>query len=151
MADITFATIEAALVTRLQTALTYVEDRNIASYAGQIEDANNGLPVEAPAALVMFENFSTSPEDSSRHGHRGQAQFSVIVIGDSYAGGTVARTSTTNGAYKLCDDVVAALDDNSLSISGFIGVTFAGIEMVSVTKIRAIYKVKFNAILEVSR
>ena len=52
MADATFAQIEAALVARIKDQITYLEDRNVAAYAGQIEDASNGLPVEAPAAFV---------------------------------------------------------------------------------------------------
>jgi len=151
VADITFTVVEAALVTQLKSAVSAVEDRNIASYAGQIEDANNGLPVEAPALFVMFEEFIADEGSMSVKSHVGEARFTVVVFGDSFVGGTTPRTTASKGAYALIDAVIAALDDASLSISGFQGVTFIGVELISATKIRAIYKVKFTATLEVTR
>lgn len=151
MADLTFTTVESAIVSKLESAITYAEDRNIASYAGQIEDADAGLPVEAPACFVMFDGAETVVDDTDARQHVVDTRWSVLVVGDSYKGGTESRTNTTNGAYKLIDDVIAALDDDSLSQTGFAGLTFIGIEPVKVTSVRAMYRVRFSARLVITR
>lgn len=147
MADVTFAQVEAALVTRLDDQITYLA--KCASYAGQIEAANDGLPVEAPACFVIFEGFERDGDSSSRRQHVGWANFAVLVVADSFDGGATSRTKS-EGAYEIIDDVIAALDDYA-AVTGFEGCEFRGIEMVKVDKIRAMYKVRFAAPLVVTR
>lgn len=148
MSDITFAQIEAALVTHIEDSLSYLED--CSSYAGQIEDASNGLPVTAPACFVMFDGFIRDGSQSDRREHIGSCDFSIVIVADSYVGGSQHRTGE-HGAYEMIDDVIAAVDDHSLGITGFSGCSLAGVEMVLVNKLRAIYRVRFNTTLSITR
>ena len=148
MADITFAQIEAALVTRIEAALPYLAQ--CASYAGQIEDVNNGLPVEAPACFVSFDGFRADREMSSRKSHVGIAEYSIIVVADSYTGTTLNRTAD-QGAYAIVHAVISAVDDNALAVTGFQGVNFVDVTPLKVDKLRAMYRVRFDVLLEVTR
>lgn len=148
MADVTFAQIEAAMVTRLDSQMPYLAQ--CASYAGQIEDANNGLPVEAPACFVMFDGFRTMPEQSDHAQHVGTVEFSVVVFGDSYTGSTDSRTDTY-GAYALVQAVMTAIDDSTLGLTGFPGLRVSAVEMLRVDKVRAIYRVRFDGLILLSR
>lgn len=148
MADITFASIEAALVTRLDAALSYLA--KCASYAGQIEDVNDGLPVEAPGCYVMFDGFIRDGAMSDHRQHGGSADFSVVVVADSYVGGTQSRTGE-HGAYEMIDDVIAAIDDHALGLTDFSGCYLTGVEMIRVNKLRSVYRVRFSTLLTISR
>lgn len=148
MADVTFAQIEAAIVTRLEAQMDYLA--KCASYAGEIEQANDGLPIEAPACFVLFDGYTRDSDASDTRQHIGTVDFSVLVAGNSYTGGTDNRTAE-HGAYAIIQDVITALDDHALGLTGFFGLTLSRIERLRVDKLRAMYVVRFTGTLVVSR
>jgi len=143
MADITFAQIEAGLVTRIDAQLPYLEQ--CYSYAGELDAID---PIIAPAAFVLFDGLRV--DGASVKGRQCTASFSVLVVGDSYVGGSLPRTDTY-GAYSLVQAVITAVDDHALGITDFAGCTLTGVDQVRVDKLRAIYRVRFDAFIEITR
>lgn len=148
MAEIEFDTIEAGIVTRIKDECDYL--RTVESYAGQVDQVSEGRAIEAPAAFVRMNQ--VIPQEAGEMmdgGYVAAVQFTVIVAAISYKSREEARTDDAIGAYRICKDIVTALNGDDLDITGFQGLTYMGTTFVTATETRVLYQVDFKAMVEV--
>jgi phage gp37-like protein len=114
---VTIADIEDGILHAIRTdaALSaYVKD--IASYAGQLEDELAYTPHRFPAVFVMF--ISATYEALTQFEEQGDFTFGLVCVDHSLRGNTTARRGTPSGGgtYQLLSDLRRLLVGNTLGL-----------------------------------
>jgi phage gp37-like protein len=142
MSTATVSTIEQGMVSTLEAAIIPSFGGTVSSYAGQLEEAMQGVEVDVPAVLVAFEGMYRE-DDASSFGSVGVRMiWSVTVMARSFLGGDSARTGTA-GAYALADAVQAALFQSDLGLSDFSGLHFQQVQLALARKTLAAYRIEY--------
>jgi phage gp37-like protein len=108
-----FETIEDSIIAELKAQIPYL--RSVETYAGQLEDEIEALPLRFPAAYVAYGGSDFAPGEAGSAGRREACAFSVLVGARSLKGQEKARKEA-GGAYDAVRDVLAALADKDFGL-----------------------------------
>ncbi len=108
-----FESIEDSIITELKTQITYL--KTVETYAGQLEQDIESMPVRFPAAYVAYDGSNFFPGDVGGPGPRETCTFSVFVCAKNLKGQEEARKET-GGAYDMVKDVLAALVNKNFGL-----------------------------------
>lgn len=103
--------IEDRIIERLRQELTYL--RTVRTYAGQLGDDIERLPVSFPAAYVVYGGSTLRPVDGPNLEER--VEFSIIVAARDPRGRASALREEP-GAYRMVRDVLEALTNSTLGL-----------------------------------
>jgi phage gp37-like protein len=107
-----FETIENSLLTRLGAELTYL--KTLETYAGQLEDEIEKLPLLFPAVFVVYKGSGFEWVDGALYNET--VEFTVLAAAKNLKSPEAARKDPSTGAYKLVKDVLAALTNQNLAL-----------------------------------
>jgi phage gp37-like protein len=106
-----FEQIEDSIISTLKAALPYAQ--TVETYAGQLEDSIESLPVRFPAVFVVYSGSTFAPVDGPNH--RESVEFSVLAVSKNLRGDRAARKDV-QGAYEMVNDVITALTNKDLGL-----------------------------------
>jgi phage gp37-like protein len=106
---LTITQIENLLIARIRESLPYLVE--VASYQGQLEKEIAELVLRTPAVLVSLQELPG--ETASFEGYALTYTFSLAVVCRDLRGEAASRRGDT-GAYRILDDLYAALKDHAL-------------------------------------
>jgi phage gp37-like protein len=108
-----FETIEDSIINELKTQVSYL--KTVETYAGQLEQDIEGMPVRFPAAYVAYDGSNFFPGDVGGPGPRETCTFSVFVCARNLKGQKEARKEP-GGAYDMVKDLLAALVNKNFGL-----------------------------------
>jgi phage gp37-like protein len=108
-----FESIEDSIITELKAQVPYL--KTVETYAGQLEQDIEALPVRFPAAYVAYGGSSFAQGDLGSASHRETAAFTVFVCAGDLRGAEAARKGE-QGAYEAVRDVLGALINNDFDL-----------------------------------
>lgn len=139
-----FETIEDGIIAEITAQVPYL--KTVETYAGQLEEDIDTLPLRFPAAYIAYGGSDFAPGGVGGPGQRETCAFSVLVCAKSLKGQEKARKQT-GGAYDAVRDVLTALVDKDFGLDieplapVRTGLLFAGRET-------AVYSVEFRTAFE---
>lgn len=108
-----FATIEESIINELKAQVAYL--RTVETYAGQLEDDIETLPVRFPAAYVAYGGSDFAAGAVGGSGHRETCSFTVFICARNLKGQKEAR-KTAQGAYDAVKDALDALVNSTFGL-----------------------------------
>ena len=132
-----FEEIEDAITAKLKTVQGI---KTVETYAGQLEDEIERLPVRFPAVYIVYGGSAFEAIDGPNY--RENVEFNILVCGKNLRGQADSRKSEL-GAYKILTNVLEALvnEDFDIEIEQLCPVS---VKLVAVTKGIAIYGIDFK-------
>ncbi|TSA12011.1 MAG: DUF1834 family protein [Deltaproteobacteria bacterium] len=106
---LTITQIEDLLIARIKAELPYLPE--VSSYNGQLEKEIAELVLRTPAVLVSLQELSGEPASFGEYVLT--YTFSLAVVCRDLRGEAAGRRGDT-GAYRILDDLFAALKDHTL-------------------------------------
>lgn len=108
-----FETIEDSIVAELKAQVAYL--KTVETYAGQLEEDIDTLPLRFPAAYVAYGGSDFSPGAVGGPDHQETCTLSVFVCARNMKGQKAARKET-QGAYDIVTDVLGALANKTFGL-----------------------------------
>jgi|Deesub1362A_J573_1020465.scaffolds.fasta_scaffold00740_18 phage gp37-like protein len=138
-----FEYIEDSIIDALKTAMPYL--RTVETYAGQLEDEIERLPVRFPAAYVVYGGSSFNWIDGPNH--QETVEFSVLVAAKNLRGNRAVRKGGSapddRGAYDLINDVLAALTNKTFGLE-IERLKPLRVSLVFISRVIAVYGIDFQ-------
>ena len=145
---LTITEIEDLLIARIQAKLTYLA--HAGSYKGELEKEIAELVLRTPAVLVSLQNLSGEPAAFQEFGDLSSYSltyaFSLAVVCRDLRGEAAGRRGDT-GAYRILDDLFAALADQVLG-GGLQPLAFHKSEAILLTKEVVIFAADYSVVQE---
>src|SRR4030067_3517742 len=134
----TFEDIEDKIITELKTQLTYV--KTIETYAGQLEQEIEKLPIIFPALFVAYAGSNYEWVDGPNHNET--CEFSILAAAKNLRGQASARKDDY-GCYQMITDVLAKLTNNKFGLE-IEKLKPLRVTLVFISKSVAIYGIDFQ-------
>jgi len=145
-----FRTVAAGLVSRIGAQLTYLS--TCRTFLGTLDDLGEGGPFDqAPSVYAIFDGMEpmTDLEGFGETAH--QANYTLAVVAKSLEGRTDVGEGDTHSAHDIIEDLLAAVSEHNLGITGFSGVAIGSVRPHRITSLTAIYAVQVSAIITITK
>jgi phage gp37-like protein len=133
-----FEEIETKIIEALRTELVYL--KTVSTYAGELKEELKRLGMSFPAAYIVYKGSSFNHIDG--HAQEEKVQFTVLVAAKNLKGGESLRKSS-NGAYQLINDILAALTNQTFGLS-IERVRPVRVSLVFISETAAVYGMDFE-------
>lgn len=107
-----FEQIEDSIIAALKTEIPYL--RTVETYAGQLEDELEKLPLRFPAVFVVYSGSELNWIDGPNHEEK--VGFSVLVAFKDLRSSESVRKAEY-GAYQMIKDVLSALTNRTFNLN----------------------------------
>jgi phage gp37-like protein len=145
---LTITEIEDLLIARIKAELPYLAE--VSSYKGQLEKEIAELVLRTPAVLVSLQELPGEPasfaEFGALSGYALTYTFSLAVVCRDLRGEAASRRGDT-GAYRILDDLFAALRDHILD-NGLQPLAYNKAEAILITKEVVIFAANYSVVQE---
>jgi phage gp37-like protein len=133
-----FEDIEDKIINEIKTQITSF--KTIETYAGQLEQDLDMLPIQFPAAYVVYGGSDYEWIDGPNHNET--CTFSILVAAKSLRGQKSVRKDD-NGAYQMVNLILQALINKNFGLS-MERLKPVKVSLVFISKTAAIYGVDFQ-------